>query len=66
MKTAIPLYVGFKSKGKFLTVAPLKLPCPPNMATLGTMSELGSDIYNQTDIEQIRLINEAQDEIDRK
>ena len=46
-ETAIPLYVDLKSKGKFPTVAPLKLPRPPNMATLGTMSELGNNIYKK-------------------
>ena len=34
--TAILLYVDLKIKGKLPNVAPLKLPCPPNMATLGT------------------------------
>ena len=46
--TAIPLYFYLKRKGKFPTVAPLKLPCPPNVATLGTMSELGKNFYKQT------------------
>ena len=48
VETANPLYVDFKRKGKLPTVVPLKLPCPPNVATLGTMSELGNDIYKQT------------------
>ena len=46
-ETAILLYVDLKRKGKLPTVAPLKLPCPPNVATLGTMSELGNDLYKQ-------------------
>ena len=62
---AIPLYVDLKRKVKLLTVAPLKLPCPPNVATLVTMSELGNNLYNQTEIEQVRLRKEAQDEIYR-
>ena len=41
VETEIPLYVDLKRKGKLPTVALLKLPCPPNVATLGTMSELG-------------------------
>ena len=48
VETANPLYVDFKRKGKLPTVAPLKMPCTPNVATLGTMSELGNDIYKQT------------------
>ena len=47
VELAIPLYVDLKRKGKLPTVAPLKLPCPPNVATLGTMSELGNDLYKQ-------------------
>ena len=62
---AIPLYVDLKRKGKFPTVAPLKLRCPPNVATLGTMSELGKDLYKQTDIEQVSLRKEAQDKRDK-
>ena len=50
VETAIPLYVDLNRKGKFPTVAPLKLPYPPNVATLVTMSELGKDLYKQTDI----------------
>ena len=65
-ETAIQLYVDLKKKGKLPTVAPLKLPCPPNVATLGTMSELGNDLYRQKEIEQVRLKKEAQDEIDRR
>ena len=49
--TAILLYVGLKRKGKLPTVAPLKLQCPPNVATLGTMSELDNNLYKQTEIE---------------
>ena len=64
--TAIPLYIDLKKKGKLLTVAPLKLPCPPKLATLVTMPELVNDLYKQTDIEQVRLRKEAQDEIDRR
>ena len=45
---------------------PLKIPCPQNVATLGTMSELGNDLYKQTYIEQVRLRKEAQDERDRR
>ena len=56
VETAIDL----KRKGKFPTMAPLKLPCPPNVATLGTMSELGNELYKQTEIEQVRLIKEDQ------
>ena len=47
-ETAILLYDDLKRKGKLLTLAPLKLPCPPNVATLGTMSELYNNIYKQT------------------
>ena len=57
VETAIPLYVDLKRKGKLPTVALLKLPCPPNVATLGTMYELGNDLYKQTYIEQVRLRN---------
>ena len=46
-----------------LTVAPLKLLCPPNLATLRTISELGNDLYKQTEIKQVRLRKEAQYEI---
>ena len=62
VEMAILLYVDLKRKGKFLTVAPLKLQCPPNVATLGTMYELGSDIYKHKEIEQGGAIKEAQDE----
>ena len=51
VETEILLYVDLKRKGNFLTVAPLKLPYPPKVATLGTISELGNDLYKQTDIE---------------
>ena len=51
METEIPLYVDLKRKGKLPTVAPLKLPCLPNVATLVTMSELGNDINKQTEID---------------
>ena len=44
VETAILMYVNLKRKYKFPTVAPLKLPCPPNVATLGTMYELGNDL----------------------
>ena len=44
--TAIPLYIDLK--GKFPTVAPLEMTYPPNVATLGTMSELGNNLYKQT------------------
>ena len=63
--TAIPLYIDLKKKGKLLTVAPLKLPCPPNLATLVTMPELGNNLYKQTDIEQVGLRKEAQYERDK-
>ena len=46
-------------------MAPLKLLCPPNVAILGTVSELCNNIYKQTEIEQVRLIKEAQDERNR-
>ena len=55
VETVIPMYVDFKRKGKFPTVAPLKLLCPPNVATLRTMSELGNELYKKTEIEQARL-----------
>ena len=64
--TAILLYVGLKRKGKLPTVAPLKLPCPPKVATLGPMSGLVNNLYKQTDIEQVRLRKEAKYEIDRR
>ena len=48
--TAIPLYVDLKRKGKLPTVAPLKLLCPPNVATLGTMSKLGNDLCKKIEI----------------
>ena len=48
------------------TVALLKLPCPPNVATLETISELGDDLYKQTDIEQVSLRMEAQYERDSR
>ena len=50
METSIPLYVDLKRNGKFPTVVPLKLPCTPNVTTLGTMYNLGNDLYKQTDI----------------
>ena len=43
----ISLYVDLKRKGKFPTVASLKMPCPPNVATLETMSNLGNDLYKK-------------------
>ena len=64
METAIPIYVDLKRKGKFPNVAPLKLPCPPNVETLVTMSELVNYLYKQTEIDQLRLIKESQDERD--
>ena len=66
VETAIPLYVDLKRKGKLTTVAPLKLPCLPNVATLGTMSELGNNLYKQTEIEQVRLRKDSQYERDRR
>ena len=60
METEIPLYDDLKRKGKLPTVAPLKLLCPPNVETLGTMSELGNKLYKQTEIEKVRPINEYQ------
>ena len=65
-ETAISLYNDLKRKGNFLTVAPLKLLCPPNVATLGTIYELGNDLYKQKEIDQARLRNEAHDERDRR
>ena len=41
-------------------MAPLKLPCLKNVATLGTMSELGNNLYKKTDIEQVRMRKEDQ------
>ena len=64
METLILLYVDLKRKEKLPTVAPLKLSCPPNMATMGTMSELGNDLYKQSEIEKVSLIKEAQYERD--
>ena len=64
VKTEIPLYVDLKRKGEFPTVAPLKLPCPPNVAILVTMSELVNYLYKQTDIDQLSLIKGVQDERD--
>ena len=55
VETAIPLYIDLKRKGKFLTVAPLKIMCLPTVATLGTMAELGNDLYTQTDIDVEQL-----------
>ena len=55
-----------KRKGKLPTVAPLKLPFPPNVATIGTMSEVGNGLYKQTETEQVRLRKEAYDEIDMR
>ena len=60
--TAIPLYIDFKRKGKLLTMLPQKLLCTTHVATLGTMSELGNNLYKKIDIEQVRLRKEAQDE----
>ena len=60
-ETTILLYVDFKRKGKLPTMAPLKLPRTRNVATLGTMSELGNYIYKQTEVEKVRLRKEAQD-----
>ena len=60
VETAISLYIYLERKGKLPTVAPLKLPCPPNVATLGTMSELGNNLYKKTDIEQVRMRKEDQ------
>ena len=60
------LYVDLKRKGKFRTVVLLKLLCLPNVATLGTMSKLGNNLYRQTEIEKLRLRNEAQHEIDNR
>ena len=65
VEMAILLYIDFKRKIQLPTVAPLKLPCPPNVAMLGTISELGNNLYKQTDIEQVRLRKEAKYEIDR-
>ena len=45
MTIAIMLYMNLKKEGKLPTVAPMKMPSAPNMATLGTMSELGNDLY---------------------
>ena len=61
----ISLYVDLKRKGKFPTVASLKMPCPTNVATLVTMSELGNDIYIYKEIDQMRLRKQDQDERDR-
>ena len=47
-------------------MAPLKLPCLKNVATLGTVSELGTDLYKHTDIEKLRLRKESQYERDTK
>ena len=66
VETAIPVYLTLKRKGKLPTMAPLKLPTPPNVPTLGTMSELGKDLYEQTENEQVKLRNEAQEERDRR
>ena len=66
METAIPLYIDLKRKGKLSTVVPLKLPCPPKVARLVTISELGNDLYKQTEIEKRRLRKEAQEERDRR
>ena len=63
---AILLYVDLKIKGKFPTVALLKLPCPPNVAMLGNMSELGNKIYTQIEIEEVSLRKEAQYGRDRR
>ena len=66
MDTALPLYVDLKRKGKLPTVVPLKLPCPSNVATLGTMSELGNNLYKQTYIEHVRPRKEDQNERDSR
>ena len=58
--TAILLYVDLKRKGKLPTMASLKLPCHTNMATLGTMSELGNGIYKQIEIGKARPRKDAQ------
>ena len=47
VETEILLYIDLKRKAKLLTGAPLKLPFPPNVATLGSMSELGNDLYKK-------------------
>ena len=60
VEMAILLYDDLKRKGKLLTVAPLKLPCPPNLATLGTMYELGNGIYKQIEIGKARPRKDAQ------
>ena len=46
---AIMLYMNLKKEGKLPTVAPMKMPSAPNMATLGTMSELVNNLYKQTE-----------------
>ena len=43
----IPLYVDLMRRGKLPTVALLKLPCPSNTATLGTMSDLANNSTNK-------------------
>ena len=47
VETAIPLYVNLKRKEKFPIVAPLKEPCLSNVAMLGTISELGNELYKK-------------------
>ena len=66
VEMAILLYIDLKRNVKLLTVAPLKMPCRPNVATLVTKSELGSALYKQTYIEQVMMRKEANDERKRR
>ena len=63
---AIPRYVELKRAGKLPTEAPMTLPRAPNTVTLGTMSELGNNLYEQTEADRARLRMEAQEERDRR
>ena len=66
VKVAIPKYLELKARGKLQTEAPINLPKAPNTATLGTMSDLGNDIYLQTEEDQVRLRKDAKEERDRR
>ena len=68
VETAIPQYINLKRKDKLPTVALLKLPCPPNVATLGLHDALPILVHNRWGYERggIRLTGIRAGGIDRK
>ena len=66
VNVVLPIYVSLKRRHKLPTTPSVAMFSPPETAPLGTMSELGTNLYKLTEDEKESLRIEAKEERDRR